>query len=257
MRRAHDAGHPVPTRMPALVLAALVLAALILAACGGAPPPAAIAPTPSPSPTPTLNPDEVAAAAALAAFGELATRDDLSFHLAQVASASASGSTLMDVSYELDVSDGDFAGTARAGGTTIQLVYVDGITWAKSSGKPWKKSAAMTPDSVADILAPWKYLGPIEDLEFVARDPANPDRLEYRSTSDIPYQTADMERQGMQGTIDSLSLFLAPDGTPIEFRLHAIAAYTSGALAERKVDIQTAVDISRFGEPTTIKPPKK
>ena len=253
MTGAHDPGRSAWHRAYALILVTL-----LLAACGGSRAPAIVTPisTSTPAPTATRSPDELAAAAALAAFVELAARDDLSFHLAQVTTASASGSSLGDVSYDLDVNGGNFAGTLNANGKTVRLVYVDGITWAKVSGGKWKKSAVMSPDDAADVANPWRYLGPLDKLEFVARKTGDPDHFEFRNAGDIPYQTTAMKQDGMHGTIDDLSVFLAPDGTPIGFRLHAIAAYTSGALAEQRVDSQTVIDISRFGEPITIKAPK-
>lgn len=253
MTGAHDPGRPAWQRV-----LALALVTLLMAGCGGSRAPVVYAPLPtsSPEPTATLSPDEVAAATARAAFAELASRDDLSFHLAQVATVSASGSSLGDVTYDLDVSGGNFAGTLKANGKTVRLVYVDGITWAKVSGGKWKKSAVMSPEDAADVANPWRYLGPLDKLEFVDRPTTSPDRFEFRNAGSIPYQTAAMKQDGMHGTIDGLSVFLAADGTPIGFRLHSTAAYTSGALAEQKVDSQTVIDISRFGEAITVKPPK-
>jgi hypothetical protein len=253
MTGTHDLGRPAWRHVQALVLVTL-----LLAGCGGSRAPVVYAPIPTstPAPTATLSPDEVAAATALAAFADLAARDDLSFHLAQVATMSSSGSSLGDVTYDLDVSGGNFAGTLKANGKTVRLVYVDGITWAKVSGGKWKKSAVMSPEDAADVANPWRYLGPLDKLEFVARDAGNPDRFEFRNTGDIAYQTTAMKEDGMHGTIDGLSVFLASDGMPIGFRLHATAAYTSGALAEQKVDSQTVIDISRFGKTITVNPPK-
>jgi hypothetical protein len=253
MTGTHDPGRRARYRVPALILVTL-----LLAGCGGSRAPVDYAPiaTSTPEPTATLSPDEVAAATAQAAFVNLAARDDLSFHLAQVATVSSFGSSLADVTYDLDVSGGNFAGTLKANGKTVRLVYVDGITWAKVSGGKWKKSAVMSPEDAADVANPWRYLGPLNKLEFVARGTGDPDRFEFRNAGDIPYQTTAMKEDGMHGTIDGLSVFLASDGTPIGFRLHATAAYTSGALAEKKVDSQTVIDISRFGEDITVKPPK-
>ena len=72
----------------------------------------------------------------------------------------------------------------------------------------------------------------------------------------MAYQTAAMREQGMQGVIDDLTLTLASDGTPVGIRFHATGSFTSGALADRKVSIDSVIDVSRFGEAITITSPK-
>jgi hypothetical protein len=213
-------------------------------------------PAAAPTATPTLSPDEAAAAAALASFGELAERDDLTYHLSQVATMRYNGEPAGDVADDVDVAGLDFAGTMSAAGKTVRVVFVDGVTWGRLGKGPWKKSAAMSSEDAADVVDIWRYLGPLDDLVFAGHNRSEPARLDFGNSRPVRYQTAAMKDQGMQGVIDKLVLSLAPDGTPVTLRFHATGSFTSGALAERKVDIESVIDISRFGEPITVKPPK-
>jgi hypothetical protein len=236
-------------------VAPLLTVAVLVSGCARSAPPAP-GPTAVPTATPTLSPDEAAAAVALASFGALKERDDLAYHLSQQATMRFNGEPAGDVSDDIDVAGLDFAGTMAVAGETVRLVYVDGVTWAKVGKDAWKKGAAVSSEAAADVLDTWRYLGRIEDLVFAGRNHSDPARLDFENSRPVTYQTAAMKDQGMRAVIDKLTLTLATDGTPVTLRFHAIGSFVSGAMAERKVAIETVIDISRFGEAITVKPPK-
>jgi hypothetical protein len=235
---------------------ALVLVLAVLASgCASATPPAP-QPTATAAPTSTLNPDEAAAAAALAAFGAITQRDDLTYHLAQTTALRVNGEWVGKVVNGLDVNGPDFAVTLTAAGKTMRVVYVDGVTWTKVGKQAWKKGVAPSAAAVTDVLDTWSYLGPLDGLAYAGRNRSDPANLDFTNSSQVPYQTTAMREEGMQGVIDELTLTLAPDGTPVALRFHAIGSYTSGALADRRVSMDSTIAITRFGEAIVVKPPK-
>jgi hypothetical protein len=236
-------------------IAVVMALAVVASGCAASTPPAP-QPTATPAPTPTLSPDEAAAAAALASFDALRDRDDLTYHPAQTTTQSVNGKSAGKAVHDLDVNGPDFAGTLSAAGKTMRVVHVDGVTWTKPGKRAWRKGGAPSAAAATDALDTWRYLGPRDGLAYAGRNHSDPANLDFTNSRQLAYQTTDMKEQGMQGVIDELTLTLAPDGTPVGLRFQAIGSYRSGALADRRVRMDSVIDISRFGETITVTPPK-
>ncbi len=237
---------------------ALVVAlAIALAIAGCNPPRARVAPTapPTPTPAPTIDPDADEAQAAMAAFAALTARRGLSFHLEQANTIVQRGQ-IADSRYVLDVSGRDLRAAISAAGTTIDLVVVDNAAWARERGRPWQRGKAADDAAIEQLIDPWQYLGPLDQLAFVGRVDGSPTRYRYRSTAPIPYRTPVLDRMGIPGSIDTLDLVLEADGTPVEYTFQASARPTSGGMADLGLEMTSRVELTRIGERITIKRPR-
>jgi hypothetical protein len=207
------------------------------------------------APERTPDPDQVAAADALRAFIARSAMSDASFHLEQRATMKTGTQKVLDAAYGLDVAGSDFAGTIAVGGQTAHLRSVDGRVWYSPDGATWTEGDPIDAATSADILSPWSYLGPLDELRFLSRDPVNLDNFQFRNDGPIPYATDAMRRLDIDGTIDQLNFIVDPSGAPVTIALHASATPSSGPLEGKEVDIFTAIDFTRFGEPISIVPP--
>jgi hypothetical protein len=102
----------------------------------------------------------------------------------------------------------------------------------------------------------WRFLGPIDQLQYVGRVDGSPTRYRYRTTAPIPYHTAVMDQLGFPGTIDALALVLDANGTPVEVQFQASSRPTSGGMADMAFDMTSRLEFSRVGKPVTITAPK-
>ncbi|MEI7745383.1 MAG: hypothetical protein WCK58_16730 [Chloroflexota bacterium] len=244
------------SRGSAVMMTVVLALGLLVAACRGSAAPSLFFPPPSPTPTPTLTPEEAAARTTLDALATLVAREDLSFHVVILGTEKVNNVVLPSTEERLDVSGLNFAGSLRLDDRAASVVYLDGITWAKTGTTAWKRSARFSPADAEDISNVWRILGDIGALEFVRRDAADPDRLEFRNAGPISFADNAMLRTGAHATVDTLTLFLHADGTPIGYRTHMVATYISGGMAEQKHDISSIADFTKVGEPVIIKAPK-
>ena len=215
----------------------------------------AATPTPVPTASPTLDPDLDDAQAAKAAFKSLIAKPGLSFHLEQALNMVQQSGQSADATYVLDVSGKDLKAVIDAAGTTTDLVILDHATWARERGQKWQRGKRASDATIEDIVDVWRYLGPIDQLQYVGRGEGSPTRYRYRTTAVIPYHTAVMDQLGFPGTIDALELVLDADGTPVEYQFHASSRPTSGGMKDMAFDVTSRLEFSRVGKPITIKRP--
>ena len=215
-----------------------------------------VTPTPPPTPTPTIDPYADEAQAAKSAFATLIAKPGLSFHLEQALNIVQKSGQSADYTYVLDVSGKDVKAVIDAADTTIDLVILDHATWARERGQKWQRGKRANDATIKGIVDVWRYVGPIDQLEYVGRVDGTPERYRYRTTALIPYHTAVMDQLGFPGTIDGLELVLDGDGTPVEFQFHAASRPTSGGMADMAFDMTSKLEFSRVGKPVTITAPK-
>lgn len=235
---------------------ALVLA-LAAGACGGsatasqaagassAPPssPTAEAPTtasasPSPSATPAASPgasrtpeaDQLAAADALEAFGALLEDADLAYRMEQAGSLTTTAGT-SEFAYGIDVAGSDFSAIMTIAGETIEVRGIGSTLHVKDADAGWT-SAPLDAETLADIVDPWRYLGPLDALAFVSRAPGQMEAFQFANTAPIDYQTSAMRRSGAVGSITTLTFIVLPDGTPVELMFTAEAPDGQGGTLE-------------------------
>lgn len=246
----------VSSSRPTIALA--VVLGLLLVGCGSpkyfiTP---VVTPTPVPTPSPTLDPNRDAAQAAKKAFASLIAKPGLSFHVEQALTLAQKTGQVADATYVLDVSGKDVKAVITVGSSTTDLVILNHATWARQRGQGWQRGKYANDPTIEGITDVWRYLGPIDQLEYVGKVDGSPKRYRYRSTAPIPYRTAVMDRLGLPGSIDSLELVLEADGTPVEYQFHGSSRPTSGGLADLAFEMTSKLEFSRFGEPVTIKRPK-
>ena len=191
--------------------------------------------------------------AVLEAFAALTQRDGLTFHLEQTASMAIDGTASGGATYALDVAGKDFAGVIDAAGQRINITWVNGRTWLSTDGRTWSEGKALDAATVADIVGPWRYLGPIDALVLVRTDSAG---LHFANGSPVEYQTSAMKAQGLSGAVDSMDFLVQADGRPVRLALHATASPATGELAGKRFETTTTILFSKVGEALPIAPPK-
>lgn len=245
------------------LLLGAVLTSILVGACSSTTPtapPSSGSPSPSPtaSAAPTASPADpgVDGEAALDAFfTEVATTDDLSYHIHQVADLENEGQPLLTAEYELDVVGNDVSGSLTAGGAgldvSLDLVLLGDQGWILVTGGDWTE---VDPDDLDrdDIVDVWRYVAPRDDLTLDSVDSTG--ALHFTSTTPLPYETSSMRTSGLTGTITESELVLLPDGTPVELNLTIEAGGTvSGARVN--LDGTTEVEFSNWGEDIVIEAP--
>ncbi len=190
---------------------------------------------------------------ALASFYRLAESDDNAFHLRQEGRA-RTGDEEADFTYDLDVSGKDAAGSLEIAGETLSLVILGDDAWVKQNDDDWTATSreAINGDEIVDVF---RYAGAPGDLEFVeAVEADGGQELRFRAVRPIPYETAQIREAGGEGTLDSLDLYLAPDGTPLrmEFEFEATVPQSEG---ETEVSGDSTIEFTNWGEPVEIEPP--
>jgi hypothetical protein len=245
------------TRFPSFAATAATAAlALGLAGCGGTAVQTPVFFSLDPTASPSLTVDQLAAGDALTAFQALVADEALTFHVDVLATEKVNGRALPTTEQVLDVAGADFKGRLRMGGDTVRVVYREGTTWWKAGKSPWKKSARLSTKEAEDFTNVWRMLGDVSALEFKGRDPDRPDLFVFENARPITFQDHSFERAGAHGNVDSVTLTLQSDGTPVGYRAHMIATYISGAMADQKHDITTVVDVSGVGSDITVTAPK-
>ena len=162
-----------------------------------------------------------------------------------------------DATYVLDVSGKDVKAVITVGSSTTDLVIVDHATWARQRGQAWQRGKYANDPTIEGITDVWRYLGPIDQLEYVGKVDGSPTRYRYRSTAPIPYRTAVMDRLGLPGSIDALELVLEADGTPVEYQFHGSSRPTSGGMADLAFEMTSRLEFSRWASRSRSSVPRR
>ena len=156
----------------------------------------------------------------------------------------------------LDVSGKDVKAVITVGSSTTDLVIVDHATWARQRGQAWQRGKHANDPTIEGITDVWRYLGPIDQLEYVGRVDGSPTRYRFRSTAPIPYRTAVMDQLGLPGArstpSSSCSTPRDAGGVPVP----RSSRPTSGGMKDMAFEITSRLEFSQVGEPITIKRPK-
>ena len=212
--------------------AARLLVAVAAAACSTAPP---------------AGTDE--ANAVLRAYAAQVAQTGRSFHLGQTGTFSAGGQT-SDLNYELDASGGDMAAVMRVAGETVE-VRVVGATAYANSGNGWQTMPGGI-DIARDVLDIFRYVGDPANLRFVERvQEAGAAVFHFRAINPVSYQTAEMRRLGLSGSIPELDFFVRQDGVPVRITFRSTAKQSNTTIEAR-----STVEFSRWGEPITVTAPR-
>jgi pyruvate/2-oxoglutarate dehydrogenase complex dihydrolipoamide acyltransferase (E2) component len=215
--------------------------------------PATAAPTSAPTTTAavsrTPDPDQLAAAGALEAFGALTRSEDLSYHLAQTGTFEATaGSAAFE--YAIDVAGDDFSAVMTVGSQTSSLRAIGDTLYVQGEDGTWTETP-LDAGVAADITNPWQYLGSLDELTFVSRAPQQVDAFQFANGGPIDYQTNPMRESGIVGAITTLTFVVMPDGTPVEILFDAEAPDGQGGT----VAISSIVRFSDVGTPVVVEAP--
>lgn len=253
----------------------LILALIVAAACGGGTPsaspsasataasvaPSSAAPSATPTASSTAAPSVAVietpaeAAAALAAYIEAVADPDRSFHLVQTASIILDGNRLGDAHYLLDVSKGDISADLEVLGQSVGIVAVADQMWIQQGTGDWTE--VTRDDSVlADVLDIFRYTGDPTALAFVETTAEGGTTLHtFRNAAPLPYQTSAMKDLGVTGSIPTLTLVIGDDGTPKVIRFSSSAEMPVGGAANQRVESDSTIAFTKFGEVIEIKSP--
>lgn len=232
-------------------IAATVLGAmLLLAGCeaGASPQPATHTDPPAPQ-TPTPPPGADEADSAVRAFGALIARDDLSFHVLETVATTGGGG---EATIDLDVAGSDFAATIKIkGAKPVELRHVGAETFARIGSGKWRSGTA-DERLLDEVTNPWLFLCWLDDLRYVGPAAGVTDGLEFACGRPFTYQSLTMRAEGKTGRIESLTLVIAADGTPLRIEL-------SGAGPTLATDSETFTAtfvFSKVDERIVVKAPK-
>ena len=202
-------------------------------------------PTPVPTPSPTIDPYRDAALAARKAFASLIAKPGLSFHVEQALTLAQKTGQVADASYVLDVSGKDVKAVITVGSSDDRPRDRRPRHVGPAARPAWQRGKYADDQHDRGDHRLWRYLGPIDQLEYVGRVDGSPTRYRFRSTAPIPYRTAVMDRLGLPGSIDALELVLEADGTPVEYQFHGSSRPTSGGMADMAFEMTSRLEFSQ------------
>ncbi len=238
-------GDVAGNRLLRLLGSLLLTSALVVtvAGCGNASPTPSPAITPGPSPSPSASPGQGAdAAAALAAFRELLSRSDLSYHLDQTEAAETTSA---------DVVGNDVALTSTSPSGSWRSIAIGGTTWVREDDTWATRARDANWDSI-DYTDPWRFLGPLEGLTFDGTE--SDGSLRYVGRLPIAFDPGSMRAIGQTGQVTQAELWLQPDGTPLGMVVEADVLGSTITRTTSFSDMGQALNLGQPGPSPTPAP---
>jgi hypothetical protein len=158
----------------------------------------------------------------------------------------------IEATIDLDIAGTDFAAKVTIPDTiTFELRHVGGGTFAREGKGKWMSGTADA-KALEDLVDPWLFLRWLNDLEDTGPSDTAKDGLAFACRKPYTYQSSTMRRTGDVGTVETLTMVLMPDGTPVRMELSG----TGPTLAAGKATFRATYVFSRVDEQMVINVPK-
>ncbi len=175
---------------------------------------------------------------------------DLTFHVVEVISTTGGG---IKATITLDVAGSGFAAKVTSPGTKpFELRHVGAVTFVKIGNGKWRAGTA-DERLLDEVTNPWLFLCWLDDLEYTGPAADAPEGLAFACGRPFTYQSLTMRAEGKVGRIESLTLVIAADGTPLRMELSG----SGPTLATSSETFTATYEFSRVDEPIVVKAPKR